>query len=63
MAALSWLDIWAALDYMKIHKPRMDGHTPPGDVVDTVGTITRCRAHRLGPKLVFFIFMFLYETN
>ena len=28
------------LDYMEIYKPRMDGHTPPGDVADTVGTIT-----------------------
>ena len=35
-----WLEIWAMLDYMEIYKPRMDGHTPPGDVADTVGTIT-----------------------
>ena len=35
-----WLEIWAILDYMEIYKPRMDGHTSPGDVADTVGTIT-----------------------
>ena len=35
-----WLEIWAILDYMEIYKPCMDGHTSPGDVADTVGTIT-----------------------
>ena len=36
----NWLKIWAMLDYMEIYKPRMYGHIPPGDVADTVGTIT-----------------------
>ena len=36
-----WLHVWAVLDYMEIHKPRMDGHALPGDgVADTVGTFT-----------------------
>ena len=35
-----WLEIWAILDYMEIYKPCMDGHTSPGEVADTVGTIT-----------------------
>ena len=36
-----WLHVWAILDYMEIYKPRMDGHTPPGDgVADTIGTFT-----------------------
>ena len=36
-----WLDVWAILDYMEIHKPRIDGHAPPGHgVADTIGTIT-----------------------
>src|ERR1700678_3639696 len=34
-----WLHVWGILDYMKIHKPRMDGHAPPvAGVADTIGT-------------------------
>jgi hypothetical protein len=36
-----WLHVWGILDYMKIHKPCMDGHAPPvAGVADTMGTFT-----------------------
>ena len=35
-----WLYVWAILDYMEIYKPCMDGHAPPGDIADTIGTFT-----------------------
>ena len=36
-----WLNLRALLNYMKIYKPRMDGHTPAASqVADTIGVFT-----------------------